>query len=280
MADEDKKEPQRYNLPSLLLSLTLSHLLRSPSTRRLSRERSNSAPGTPDKSPPRSRGKSPRRRRSRERSGSRSNSPKRERRSRSRERSPRRRSMSRERAPSGSPDHDKFNGGHVLYFAGLHPQTREQDLEDICSKYGTVTSVNIIFDPRSGESRGFGFICMGTEKESDEVIAKLNGRELDGKPLTIEKARRAGPRKATPGRYLGKLNNRSRFGAGSRYDRGRYGDYGGPYDRSPPRYRRSPPRFRDDYSPGRSGGGYSRRSPPRGGNGRRSPGYDYDRRYR
>jgi len=167
----------------------------------------------------------------------------------------------------------------VLYFAGLHTQTREQDLEDICSKYGMVSSVNIIYDPRSGESRGFGFINMASEKEAEEVIANLNGRELDGKPLTIEKARRAGPRKATPGRYLGKLNNRSRFGSrgSDRNDRSR-GDYGA-YDRSPPRYRRSPARYRDDYSPGRN---YSRRSPPRGGNNfrrERSPGYDYERRY-
>jgi len=130
---------------------------------------------------------------------------------------------------------------------------------------------------------------MSTDQEADDVISNLNGRELDGKQLTIEKARRGGPRNATPGRYLGKLNNRSRFGGprGSdrdRYDRGRY-DYGrpgrsDPYDRSPPRYRRSPPRggYRDD-----SPRGY-RRSPPRSGGSNyrrdRSPGNDYERRYR
>jgi len=115
---------------------------------------------------------------------------------------------------------------------------------------------------------------MSSDKEADEVVTKLNGRNLDGKPLTIEKARRAGPRKATPGRYLGKLNNRPRYSSrySSRYDYSR-----DPYDRSPPRagYGRSPRGGSYDYSPR-----YSRKSPPRGYRRERSPDYEYDRRYR
>jgi len=161
------------------------------------------------------------------------------------------------------------NDGNVLYIAGLSSTTREQDLQDICSKFGEVMSVNIIYDPRLGESRGFGFVTMSSDKEADEVVTKLHGRNLDGKPLTIEKARRAGPRKATPGRYLGKLIG-PRYS--SRYSRYEYSNSRDPYDRSPPRYR-SPRSY--DYSPR-----YSRKSPIRGYRRERSPDYDYDRRYR
>eukprot|EP01123_Difflugia_compressa_P011874 TRINITY_DN4896_c0_g1_i1.p1 TRINITY_DN4896_c0_g1~~TRINITY_DN4896_c0_g1_i1.p1 ORF type:complete len:244 (-),score=11.05 TRINITY_DN4896_c0_g1_i1:249-980(-) len=227
-----------------------------------------STEASPTREASRGRSPAPKRRSSRSASRSRSGSKKRY----SKSRSPRKRST------SSSP----ANNGNVLYFAGLHVNTREQDLEDICSKYGTVHTVQIIYDPRSGDSRGFAFVTMGNEKEADAVLSNLNGRELDGKALTIEKARRSQPRKATPGKYLGKLNNRSRFGVRDRFDR-RY-DYppprADPYERySPPRgaYRRSPPpgrTYRED-SP------RYRRSPPRGTYRRdRSPTDYYDRRYR
>jgi len=155
---------------------------RSPSRERpLSRDRS---PDRRDDS--RERRTSPRRRRSRERSFSQSRSP----RHYSRSRSPRRRSTSRGgENRRESPDmYRSNNDGNVLYIAGLSSTTREQDLQDICSKFGEVMSVNIIYDPRLvGESRGFGFVTMSSDKEADEVVTKLHGRNLDGKPLTIEK---------------------------------------------------------------------------------------------
>uniref|UniRef100_A0A6B2LIR3 RRM domain-containing protein n=1 Tax=Arcella intermedia TaxID=1963864 RepID=A0A6B2LIR3_9EUKA len=171
---------------------------------------------------------------------------------------------------SESPEYLE-NQGEVLYFAGLHHTTREVDLQDICSKYGVVTSATIIYDPRTSESRGFGFVTMANGREADEVINQLNGRELDGKPLTIQKARRKAPRKATPGRYLGKLNNRknlirARFVASRERT---FHDYT-PYDRSPPRYRRGSPRYsREEHSPRQ----YRRSPPPRGFRRDRSPDY-------
>eukprot|EP01125_Pyxidicula_operculata_P012276 TRINITY_DN402_c0_g2_i3.p1 TRINITY_DN402_c0_g2~~TRINITY_DN402_c0_g2_i3.p1 ORF type:complete len:116 (-),score=30.48 TRINITY_DN402_c0_g2_i3:186-533(-) len=104
---------------------------------------------------------------------------------------------------------------------------------------------------------------MSNSKEADDVIDALNGRDLDERRLTVEKSKRGGPRKPTPGRYLGKTNNR--------YDRDRYdrgGRRGDRYDRDRDReryYRRSP-NYRD-YSPRRRSPSRSRSRSPR----RRSP---------
>jgi len=56
-------------------------------------------------------------------------------------------------------------------------------------EYGTVDRVNIVTDRDTGKARGFGFVEMGNDGEGEKAIAALNGRDLDGRALTVNEAR-------------------------------------------------------------------------------------------
>ena len=58
-------------------------------------------------------------------------------------------------------------------------------------------------DPHTNESRGFGFVKMVTAEEADAAKDGLQGENIEGRTLSIEKARRARPRTPTPGKYFG-----------------------------------------------------------------------------
>ena len=66
----------------------------------------------------------------------------------------------------------------------------EDELEELFSKYGRVEKVQIMVDPHSRESRGFGFVHMSTSEEADAAKEALTGEERYGRVITIEKARR------------------------------------------------------------------------------------------
>jgi transformer-2 protein len=87
------------------------------------------------------------------------------------------------------------NEGSNLFVSGIAPRMSEEELEDVFSKYGKVEGVNIMTDPHTKESRGFGFVKMVTAEEADAAKAGLTGEERYGRVLTIEKARRARPSK-------------------------------------------------------------------------------------
>lgn len=70
-------------------------------------------------------------------------------------------------------------------------------------KYGEVEKCNIMRDPHSKESRGFGFVKMVTSEQADAAKEGLQGEVHQGRTLSIEKARRARPRTPTPGKYYG-----------------------------------------------------------------------------
>lgn len=142
--------------------------------------------------------------RERERDTRRSQSP----RSRSprRERSPRRYdqnaqhgtdSVSEERKP------DVENPGSNLFVSGIAPRMNEDELEELFSKYGKVDKVQIMVDPHTRESRGFGFVQMASAEEADAAKEALTGEEKYGRVMSIEKARRGRARTPTPGKYFG-----------------------------------------------------------------------------
>ncbi|KAI8979472.1 hypothetical protein BDF20DRAFT_869792 [Mycotypha africana] len=58
-------------------------------------------------------------------------------------------------------------------------------------------------DPHTRESRGFGFIRMANPDEADRAMQGVSGTEIDGRIVTVEKAKRSRPRTPTPGRYFG-----------------------------------------------------------------------------
>jgi cold-inducible RNA-binding protein len=75
-----------------------------------------------------------------------------------------------------------------LYVGNLPFQTTEEDLSDLFSQAGNVESVRIITDRDTGRSRGFGFVEMGDD-EAEKAIEELNGKDMGGRPLTVNEAR-------------------------------------------------------------------------------------------
>lgn len=154
-------------------------------------------------------------------------------------------------------DEESTNTGTNLFVTGIHPRLSEQDVTQLFDKYGEVESCSIMLDPHTKESRGFGFVKMVLPEQADAAKEALQGAQIEGRTLSIEKARRGRPRSPTPGKYFGPPK------------RGDFGGSGG---------RRGPPGggYRDRYDD-RRGGGYGRRDDYRGGAPR---GYDdgYERR--
>jgi len=76
-----------------------------------------------------------------------------------------------------------------LFVGGLSYETTENTLKETFSKAGTVESAVIIIDKISGRSKGFGFVEMSSEEEAQKAIEMFNGKELDGKNITVNEAR-------------------------------------------------------------------------------------------
>ena len=95
------------------------------------------------------------------------------------------------------------NPGTNLFVTGIHPRLSEQDVTQLFEKYGEVESCSIMLDPHTKESRGFGFVKMVAGDQADAAKEALQGAQIEGRTLSIEKARRGRPRSPTPGKYFG-----------------------------------------------------------------------------
>lgn len=73
-----------------------------------------------------------------------------------------------------------------LYIGGLSYSTTSEGLREFFAQCGNVASATVITDRFSGQSRGFGFVEMATAEEAQNAISQLNGRELDGRRITVE----------------------------------------------------------------------------------------------
>ena len=76
-----------------------------------------------------------------------------------------------------------------LYVGNLSYEMTEEQLNTLFSEAGEVTSAKIITDRQTGQPRGFGFVEMETKMEGEKAISMLNGRDLDGRPLTVNEAK-------------------------------------------------------------------------------------------
>jgi len=81
-----------------------------------------------------------------------------------------------------------------LYVGGLSYDTTEATLKETFSKAGTVESATIITDRTSGRSKGFGFVEMSSGEEAKKAIEMFNGKEIDGRNVTVNEARPMEPR--------------------------------------------------------------------------------------
>lgn len=76
-----------------------------------------------------------------------------------------------------------------LFVAGLSYTMTDTELRDLFAEYGTVASAQIITDRNTQQSKGFGFVEFDAEAEGKAAIAGLNGKDMNGRPLTVNVAR-------------------------------------------------------------------------------------------
>ena len=100
--------------------------------------------------------------------------------------------------------------GKRLYVGNLTYGSTDATLRQLFEAHGTVTSAQIIMDRDTGRSKGFGFVEMGSDAEAQAAIAALNGKEVDGRALTVNEAR---PKTEGGGRG-GSGGGRGGFGGG------------------------------------------------------------------
>src|SRR5438552_16823758 len=81
-----------------------------------------------------------------------------------------------------------------LYIGGLSYSTTSEGLREYFAQCGNVLSATVITDRFSGQSRGFGFVEMDSNEEANNAISQLNGRELDGRRITVEISNPQAPR--------------------------------------------------------------------------------------
>jgi RNA recognition motif-containing protein len=81
-----------------------------------------------------------------------------------------------------------------LFIGGLPFSTSTDRLREVFAAIGQVESAAVVMDRDTGRSRGFGFVEMATTEEADRAIAQLNGTDLDGRQLKVEKASPGGSR--------------------------------------------------------------------------------------
>jgi RNA recognition motif-containing protein len=91
--------------------------------------------------------------------------------------------------------------GRKLYVGNLAFGVTEDALSAKIAEFGTVESVKIITDRDTGQSKGFGFVEMGSDSEAHAAIDGLNGKDFEGRPLKVNEAKpqerggsRGGPR--------------------------------------------------------------------------------------
>jgi RNA recognition motif-containing protein len=104
--------------------------------------------------------------------------------------------------------------GNKLYVGNLSYDVTSQTLEQLFGAYGTVQSAQVISDKFSGQSKGFGFVEMGSDQEAQAAINALNGQQHEGRALTVNEAK---PREDRGGR------GGSGGGGGGRGGRGGFG---------------------------------------------------------
>jgi RNA recognition motif-containing protein len=79
--------------------------------------------------------------------------------------------------------------GKKLYVGNLTYVVTDGDLQTMFAAHGTVQSAQVIMDRDTGRSKGFGFVEMGSDQEAQAAIAAMNGKEVDGRALTVNEAR-------------------------------------------------------------------------------------------
>jgi RNA recognition motif-containing protein len=92
-----------------------------------------------------------------------------------------------------------------LFVGSLSYSVSDDQLKDAFAAAGNVVSAKVITDRETGRSKGFGFVEMGSDEEARAAIEQVNGKEIDGRAVTVSEAR---PREDRPQRSFGGGGNR------------------------------------------------------------------------
>lgn len=121
-----------------------------------------------------------------------------------------------------------------IFIGSLPFSLEEAELREFFEEYGEVTSAKIIKDKISGRSKGFGFVEMSNDEQAQQAIDKLNGAEVDGRKIVVNKAeeKKEGERRSFGGGGFNK-GGFSRGGSGGGYNKGGFnkGGSGGGYNK-------------------------------------------------
>ena len=79
--------------------------------------------------------------------------------------------------------------GKKLYVGNLSFETTSAELETLFAPHGTVQSAQVIMDRDTSRSKGFGFVEMDSGEQAQAAIGSLNGREVNGRALTVNEAK-------------------------------------------------------------------------------------------
>lgn len=117
--------------------------------------------------------------------------------------------------------------GRKLFVGNLPFSVTDESLQQLFAEAGTVESAQVIMDKFSGRSKGFGFVEMSTDDEAAKAVSQLNGREVEGRALTVNEARPQTPRTGGGGGGGYGGGGGGYGGRGGRGDRGGGGGFGG-----------------------------------------------------
>jgi len=106
-----------------------------------------------------------------------------------------------------------------LYVGNLAFQTSSEDLQQLFAQAGTVESAAVVEDRETGRSRGFGFVEMSSKEEGDAAVTQFNGKEVNGRALTVNEAKPRENRNGGGGGGRGGYGG-GRGGGGGRYNHG------------------------------------------------------------
>ena len=102
--------------------------------------------------------------------------------------------------------------GNKLYVGNLSYDVTDGTLEQLFAPHGAVKSAQVIMDRDTGRSKGFGFVEMGSDQEAQTAIREMNGKQIEGRALTVNEAR---PREDRGGSRRGPGGGRGGYGGGS-----------------------------------------------------------------
>eukprot|EP00638_Chattonella_subsalsa_P008647 CAMPEP_0117760056 /NCGR_PEP_ID=MMETSP0947-20121206/16371_1 /TAXON_ID=44440 /ORGANISM="Chattonella subsalsa, Strain CCMP2191" /LENGTH=163 /DNA_ID=CAMNT_0005580611 /DNA_START=416 /DNA_END=907 /DNA_ORIENTATION=- len=124
-------------------------------------------------------------------------------------------------------DPENKNDGTTLYVANLGYRCVDEDLEERFNVFGEISSMELMKDPVTRESRGFAFITYRDSQDAKDAQRKMDGANINGRSMRVEFSRRKRGHPKTPGFYAGPVSASRKYGSVGGFDGG--GGYGGGY---------------------------------------------------